>query len=41
MDVREAVKTAKQNLLELFNSEPVSYVGLEEIEFDDDNPKSG
>ena len=36
MDVREAVKSAKQNLLELFNSEPISYVGLEEVEFDDD-----
>ena len=36
MDVREAVSTAKQNLLELFNSEPISYVGLEEVEFDDE-----
>lgn len=36
MDVRVAVQTAKQHLLELFNSEPISYVGLEEIEFDDE-----
>ena len=36
MDVREAVQSAKQHLLELFNSEPISYVGLEEIEFDDE-----
>ncbi len=36
MDVRDAVKSAKQHLLELFNSEPISYVGLEEVEFDDE-----
>ncbi len=36
MDVREAVQSAKQHLLEIFNSEPISYVGLEEIEFDDE-----
>ncbi len=36
MDVREAVKSAKQNLLELFNEEPISYVGLEEVDFDDE-----
>lgn len=37
MDVRDAVKSAKQHLLELFNSEPISYVGLEEIDFDDES----
>ena len=36
MDVREAVNSAKQHLLELFDSEPISYVGLEEVEFDDE-----
>ena len=36
MDVREAVQSAKQHLLELFNSEPISYVGLEEVDFDDE-----
>jgi len=37
MDVREAVQTAKQHLLELFNGEPISYVGLEEVDFDDES----
>ncbi|MCY4438296.1 MAG: hypothetical protein OXE05_13310 [Chloroflexi bacterium] len=37
MDVREAVKTAKQHLLELFNGEPISYVGLEEADFLDED----
>ena len=37
MDVREAVPTAKQHLLELFNGEPISYVGLEEVDFDDES----
>ena len=37
MDVRDAVKTAKQHLLELFDSEPISYVGLEEVDFDDES----
>lgn len=37
MDVREAVKLAKQYLLELFSEEPVSYVGLEEVDFDDES----
>ena len=35
MDVREAVQSAKQHLLELFDTEPISYVGLEEVDFDD------
>ena len=37
MDVREAVQSAKQHLLELFTQEPISYVGLEEVDFDDDD----
>ena len=37
MDVRAAVKLAKQYLLELFSEEPVSYVGLEEVDFDDES----
>ncbi len=36
MDVREAVNSAKQHLLELFTGEPISYVGLEEVDFDDE-----
>lgn len=36
MNVKEAVQKAKQHLLELFNDEPITYVGLEEVEFDDE-----
>ncbi|MCY4593979.1 MAG: hypothetical protein OXC19_04185 [Bryobacterales bacterium] len=34
MDVREAVKTAKQYLSDLFSDEELFNVGLEEVDFD-------
>ena len=35
MDVKEAVETAKTYVTDLFGSEGVMNVGLEEVEFDD------
>jgi hypothetical protein len=35
MDVKEAVKTAKEYVADVFQEEGVSNLGLEEIEFDD------
>jgi hypothetical protein len=35
MDVKEAVKTAKTYVVELFGDEGVTNLGLEEVEFDD------
>lgn len=34
MDVKEAARTAKEYLQELFSSEQIRNVGLEEVEFD-------
>ena len=34
MDVRDAVKSAKQYVTQMFDDEPIYNVGLEEIEFD-------
>ena len=34
MDIKEAVKTAKQHVVELFDGEGIYYVGLEEIKFE-------
>ncbi len=36
MDVKEAVKTAKQYVNDLFAAEGIEYVGLEEVDFDDE-----
>ncbi len=35
MDVKEAAKTAKTYLAELYSDEAIMNVGLEEVEFDD------
>ena len=35
MDVKEAVRTARKYITNLFADEGVEYVGLEEVEFDD------
>ena len=35
MDVKEAVRTARKYIANLFADEGVEYVGLEEVEFDD------
>jgi len=35
MDVKEAVRTAKEYIADLFANEGVSNLGLEEVEFDD------
>lgn len=37
MDVNEAVMRAKQHVLELFATEGVENIGLEEVEFDEYN----
>ena len=37
MDIKEAVKTAKQHVVELFEDEGIYYVGLEEIKFETDS----
>ena len=34
MDVRDAVKSAKKYVAEMFDDEPIHNIGLEEIEFD-------
>ena len=34
MDIKEAVKTAKQYVAELFDGEGINYIGLEEIKFE-------
>jgi hypothetical protein len=39
MDARTAVSTAKSHVAELFGSEGVFNLGLEEIEFDDTNDR--
>ena len=36
MDVKEAVQKAKEYLADLFEGEEIEYVGLEEVEFDDE-----
>ena len=35
MDVKEAVGTAKTYVVDLFADEAITYVGLEEVEFDE------
>jgi hypothetical protein len=35
VDVKEAVKLAKEHVLELFDDEKLTNLGLEEVEFDD------
>ena len=35
MDVKQAVQTAKEHVVELFADEPIENVGLEEVEFDE------
>ena len=35
MDVKEAVRTAREYITDLFADENVKHVGLEEVEFDD------
>ena len=35
MDVKEAVRTAREYITSLFADEDLEYVGLEEVEFDD------
>ena len=35
MDVKQAVRTAKEHVVELFADEPIGNAGLEEVEFDD------
>ncbi len=37
MDVKQAVQTAKEHVVELFSDEPIENVGLEEVEFDELN----
>jgi len=37
MDVKEAVKLAKQYVTEIFAQEEIEDIGLEEVEFDDVN----
>ena len=37
MDVKQAVQTAKEHVVELFADEPIENIGLEEVEFDDAN----
>jgi hypothetical protein len=37
MDVKEAVSVAKQHLSSLFSEEQITNLGLEEVEFDDQN----
>ncbi len=39
MDVKEAVRTAKEYLGELFAEESISDVGLEEVKFEDPSNK--
>lgn len=34
MDIKEAVKSAKQHVVELFEGEGIYYVGLEEVKFE-------
>ncbi len=35
MDVKEAVRTAKEYIAELFTDETITNIGLEEVEFND------
>lgn len=37
MDVKEAVSVAKQHLSSLFSEEQITNLGLEEVEYDDQN----
>ena len=37
MDVKEAVRAAKEHVAEIFADEPIENVGLEEVEFDELN----
>ena len=36
MDVKEAVQKAKEHVFNLFGDEGIEYMGLEEVDFDDD-----
>ena len=36
MDVKEAVQKAKAHVFDLFKDEGIEYMGLEEVEFDDE-----
>ena len=35
MDVKQAVQTAKEHIAQLFSDEPISNIGLEEVEFNE------
>ena len=37
MDVKEAVRAAKECVVDLFDGEEIDYVGLEEVVFDDES----
>ena len=37
MDVKQAVRTAREYVGELFDGEEIDYVGLEEVVFDDES----
>ena len=37
MDVKQAVQTAKEHVVEIFADESIANVGLEEVEFDEMN----
>lgn len=37
MDVKEAVRTAKDYISELFDGEEITFVGLEEVVFDEES----
>ncbi len=37
MDVKEAVRTAKEYIVDLFDGEDIDFVGLEEVMFDDES----
>lgn len=37
MDVKQAVQTAKEHVVDLFDGEEIDFVGLEEVVFDDES----
>jgi hypothetical protein len=37
MNVKEAVQTAKEHVVDLFDGEDIDFVGLEEVVFDDES----
>ena len=41
MDAREAVRAAKQYITEMFDGEPLTNVGLEEVVYDDESREWG